>query len=416
MTEWIDIVNLSIISSAFMLMILGLIISITTRSMRPVTKRFFIAFFSIFLIYVGSILIEQFTFNPVASQILIFIESFASSVLMPLLTLLILYFAGKRPLKTISFYIAFSFFFIYLILLIITQFTTWIYYITPDNVYHRGPFYPILLIPPVLTMLTNLICVFIHRKDLTVKQFASFLIYILIPMICMVLQILIYGYYLIMIGTAFSALAMFIIIQTEQTDLYLHSLEENARAQSSILVLQMRPHFIYNTMTSIYYLCRENPEKAQQVILDFTTYLRKNFTALEKEGTIMFTEELEHTRAYLAVESVRFENQISFEFDTPETNFRLPPLTLQPIVENAVKHGLDTEGEPLKIKISSRKSDAYYEVLVEDNGPGFSEKESGNPRVALNNIKKRLSMTCNGFLEIESDNTTGTRVKILIPV
>jgi sensor histidine kinase YesM len=273
-----------------------------------------------------------------------------------------------------------------------------------------------LLIPPVLTMLTNVVAIFVHRKDLTVKQFISFLIYILLPMICMLLQMRIYGYYLIMIGSTFSALVMFIIIQTEQADKYRLSLEENARAQSRILVLQMRPHFIYNTMTSIYYLCQENPEKAQQVILDFTTYLRKNFTALEKEGTIMFSDELEHTRAYLAVESVRFENQISFEFDTPETNFRLPPLTLQPLVENAVKYGLDAEDEPLKIKISTRKTDAFYEVLVEDNGPGFTETESDNPGVALNNIKKRLAMTCRGRLNIESSNQSGTRVKILIPV
>ena len=415
MFEWIDVFNFSVISSSFMLMILGLVITIISRAMSPRSKRFFIFFFSIFLVYVGSIFAEQFAQNSTVTQVLIFIESLSSSVLMPLLTILILYFSGKKPLGSIWLYIASFFFVTYLVLLIITQFTTGIYYITPDNAYHRGPYYPVLLIPPVLTMLTNLLAVLVHRKNLTVKQFVSFLFYILFPTVCMLLQMKFYGFYLIMVGTTFSALVMFIIIQTEMTDNYLRQMQENSRQQSRILVLQMRPHFIYNTMTSIYYLCRENPEKAQQVILDFTTYLRKNFTALEKEEVVLFEEELEHTRAYLAVESVRFEEQISFVFDTPETGFRLPALTLQPIVENAVKHGVDTEGNPLHIKISTRKTDAYYEVLVEDDGPGFSENESHNPNVALNNIKKRLSMTCHGLLEIESEKNRGTLVKILIP-
>ena len=93
-----------------MLMILGLIISIITRSMSAFSKRFFITCFSILLVYVGSILLEQFTLNPVASQVLIFIESLASSLLMPLFSLLILFFSGKNPLKSVAFYIAFSFF------------------------------------------------------------------------------------------------------------------------------------------------------------------------------------------------------------------------------------------------------------------------------------------------------------------
>ena len=90
----------------------------------------------------------------------------------------------------------------------------------------------------------------------------------------------------------------------------------------------MRPHFIYNTMTSIYYLCEQDPKTAQQVTLDFTNYLRKNFSAIAKDGTIPFTEELEHTRAYLAVEQIRFEGEMFVEFDTPHTAFKLPPLTL----------------------------------------------------------------------------------------
>ncbi|MBR1770512.1 MAG: histidine kinase [Lachnospiraceae bacterium] len=90
---------------------------------------------------------------------------------------------------------------------------------------------------------------------------------------------------------------------------YIAQRETIERQAASIRVLQMRPHFIYNTMMSIYYLCKQDADKAQAVILDFNSYLRRNFTAIAKEGTIPFSEELEHTRAYLAVEQVRFEGK-----------------------------------------------------------------------------------------------------------
>ena len=117
---------------------------------------------------------------------------------------------------------------------------------------------------------------------------------------------------------------------------YLAQEEEAARQQARLAVLKMRPHFIHNTLTSIYYLCATDPKAAQQTILDFSRYLQNNFNAIVEEDSVPFTEELEHTRAYLAVEEACHRDQLLVEFDTPVTLFRIPPLTLQPIVENAV--------------------------------------------------------------------------------
>ena len=177
----------------------------------------------------------------------------------------------------------------------------------------------------------------------------------------------------------------------------------------------MRPHFIYNTMTSIYYLIEQDAPKAQQVTLDFTDYLRKNFTAIAKEGTIPFTEELEHTRAYLAVEQVRFEGKLFVAFDTPYTSFRLPPLTLQPIVENAVKHGVDPDLDPLTIRIRTREGKNGVEITVADTGPGFGAKDNDEPHIALGNIRERLEMMCNGKMEIAPRDGGGTVVTVFIP-
>ena len=175
----------------------------------------------------------------------------------------------------------------------------------------------------------------------------------------------------------------------------------------------MRPHFIYNTMTSIYYLCSQNPEQAQKVTLDFTNYLRKNFTAIACEGTILFSEELEHAKAYLSIEQVQFEENLFVEYDTPHINFRIPPLTLQPIVENSVKHGLDPDSGPLHILILTRETESDSVIIVEDDEVGF--KFDGNKEnFALQNIKKRLEIFCNGNLTISPREGGGTVVKIVI--
>ncbi len=178
----------------------------------------------------------------------------------------------------------------------------------------------------------------------------------------------------------------------------------------------MRPHFIYNAMMSIYYLCAKNPKKAQQITLDFTTYLRKNFTAIASEDTVPFSDELEHTRAYLAVEQVQFEDNLCIEYDTSHKNFRLPPLTLQPIVENAVKHGMDPKYAPLYISIRTRETNSGSEIVVEDDGPGFAPAEDDSePHIALANIKNRLEIMCGGKLTIKPRKGGETVVSVIIP-
>ena len=181
------------------------------------------------------------------------------------------------------------------------------------------------------------------------------------------------------------------------------------------MVLQMRPHFIYNTLMSIYSLCNQDPQKARQVTMDFTSYLRKNFNAVASENTIPLSTELEHTRAYLAVEQAQYDDLLIVDYDTPFMNFRLPPLTLQPIVENAVKHGMNPDFGPLHISIRTRNTDYGSEIIVEDTGPGFDLSDNSKPRIALKNIQQRLEMMCGGSMTIMPRDDGGTVVKIQIP-
>ena len=317
-------------------------------------------------------------------------------------------------------YSACVFFTGYIILLITTQFTTAIYYVTENNVYHRGPLYPVLLIFPALLMFLNLTALSHNRKHLTSRQSQAFAVYLIIPLICMLIQMSSYGLLLIVIGTSISTFFMLIFIIIDHMEQYVNEREENAIAQASIRVLQMRPHFIYNTMTSIYYLCEQNPKKAMKAIDNFTNYLRKNFSAIAKNGTIPFKEELEHVRTYLAIEQVRFEGELFVEFDTPHTNFRIPPLTLQPIIENSIKYGVDPELEPLYISVQTNESDNGSEIIVIDNGPGFDETSNAaddnrEPHIAIDNIRERLYMMCGGTISFSIREEGGTVVRIWIP-
>jgi len=184
---------------------------------------------------------------------------------------------------------------------------------------------------------------------------------------------------------------------------------------TAIMVLQMRPHFICNTMTSIYCLCNQDPAKARQVVLDFTTYLRKNFTAVASSDPIPFSSEFEHVRAYLAVEQAQYEDSLLVDYDTPHIRFRVPPLTLQPIVENAVKHGRAPYAGPLRISIRTRKTDSGSEITVSDNGRGLDPAGGSGAHTALENIRQRLSLMCGGSLTITPGSAGGTVVKITIP-
>lgn len=301
------------------------------------------------------------------------------------------------------------------LLLVSTLFTDHIYYITPDGQFQRGAWFPLLIVPLSAIMILNLAYLIRWKGLLSPKYYHGFLNAIIPLTVTLLVHIFTDVAALIDISTVLSAVSMFGLIISEQIEQNFRQQQEIARQRASVNVLQMRPHFIYNTMMSIYYLIAQDTEKAQKITLDFTTYLRKNFTALAKDETVPFTEELEHTRAYLAVEKTRFEDNLFVDFDTPHTRFRIPPLTLQPIVENAVKHGLDPELSPLHITIKTRQTENGSEITVADTGPGFGENDNNEPHVALANIKERLEMMCGGTLKIKSCQNGGTTVTAFIP-
>jgi len=428
MIEWIDALNISIAVAGLVVSGLGLVLSCIIRKLRTWNRNFFVVLFVFLNVYIGSALISLVSMampDPkftTLSEISMFVMSFASSFLMPMLAIMIRYYAeesiGRRSWKRMHSYdYVITFFWgVYIILLFMTLFTDKIYYFTPDNIYHRGAYYQFLLIPPILIMIINAGVLIKNRKHLSVRQIKAMAVYILLPLICMIIQMLTYGVMIILVGASLAALYLFGSILTEQVERFVRQTEENADQKVQLLTLQMRPHFICNTLLSIYYLCGEDSKRAQKVVLDFTDYLQKNYMAMTKASMVKFNEELEHVKAYIAVEKVRYEDGLEMDIDTPDTDFMIPPLTLQPIVENCVKHGIDPTGKKLCISIRTERKEDNDIITVEDNGCSSDTGEHHGTHIAIENIRKRLTLMCNGSFEIADREGGGKIVKIMIPV
>ena len=426
MNDFTESFYLLITGVALGLTVLGLGAAAIMPGLDRWSKSFFIAFFVALALLSATSLLEIIIYGKPGFRSLEIVVSYVDSLLymapVPMLTVYLLHSCGEDLKKSVLLRIVIALVISYIVMLNLAQFTNKFYTITPDTQLVNGPWYPISVLPFIAIMAINLGAVLHWRKRLSRKMYCAFLIALVPLTVALTVHVFVSVYPFIDISLAPCAVVMYGIILSDQLDQYmrtqqelLRQQQEIARQRASILMLQMRPHFIYNTMTSVYYLCDQDPQAAKQVTLDFITYLRKNFNAIASEHTIPFSEELEHTRAYLAVEQAQFTNRLFVDYDTPHTHFHLPPLTLQPIVENAVKHGLDPDSKPLRISIRTRSTDSGSEFTVEDNGPGFEPTEDDAPHIALGNIRQRLTMMCNGQMSITPREGGGTAVKVTIP-
>lgn len=383
------------------------------------SKRFFRSLFVLMLMLNLIGFIDTITYSYPAPMwlmyLMLILESVFLSLALVMMTAYLLHCCGEKVRSSRLFHAVVILWLVFVVMLTVPVFTEVFYYFTPDGRYLRSSWYAVLLMPMIAAMLLTIAGMIRRRERLSHKAFLSFLVTLLPITGVLVVDMFIEIYPLIDISIVISALSMYSLILSDQIEQDLNRQREIANQRASIMVLQMRPHFIYNTMTSIYCLCNQNPQLARKVIMDFTTYLRKNFTAIASEKPIPFSSELEHTRAYLAVEQAQFEDSLFVDYDTPHTCFRVPPLTLQPIVENAIKHGRDPCAGPLRISIRTRLTDSGNEIVVEDNGKGFDPEEDNEPHIALKNIRQRLTIY-GGELTIKfNDEGGGTVVTVMMP-
>ena len=195
-------------------------------------------------------------------------------------------------------------------------------------------------------------------------------------------------------------------------------------ARIKISIGQMQPHFLYNALASIREVVLENPEYAADLIFDFTTHLRACIKSMASEEMISFSQEIENIKAYVSIEKMRFGDKMQVEYDIQESDFQIVPLSIQPLVENAIRHGIYERGnEGGIVKISSYRKKDKINIMIEDNGVGFDVEKIAREvkcherdSTGLQNLIFRFENLMNATVNIESVIGTGTKVTVKIPV
>lgn len=190
---------------------------------------------------------------------------------------------------------------------------------------------------------------------------------------------------------------------------------ELEKSKTAVMLSQIQPHFLYNSLGAIRELCRQDPEEARSALSTFITYLRGNMDSIQREHTIHFSKELDHISEYLKLEKLRFGDDLNVVYDIQEKDFYIPSLTIQPLVENAVKHGICSREEGGTVTVHTHREGDLIIVKIQDDGVGFDmDKLDKIEDIGLKNVRSRLMHIVNGKLEIESRENVGTTATITI--
>ena len=276
-----------------------------------------------------------------------------------------------------------------------------------------------------VSLILIILCLLELKKEK--KKGTGLIIYILIHT-AILLDFIGVGYHMFYSGICFKVsfvvmLLVFLLQGAKQVVMDHHASIKNKKLKEelenshiALMLSQIQPHFIYNTLGTIGEFCEEEPKKAAELVQKFSLYLRGNFTEVNNPMPIRVSKEMEHVRHYAEIEQIRFPD-MRVEYDIQSENFLIPALTIQPLVENAIKHGLMGVESGGTVKISSYETDNYYEVCVKDDGVGFDDSvfEDGKKHVGIRNIRKRIEGMCGGTLVIDSAIGKGTIAIIRIP-
>ena len=291
----------------------------------------------------------------------------------------------------------------------------WMLVIDAQNRYSHGPLFPLYLCVCLLIIAMIVAQFILYGRTFKRQNRGSLYAIMFLVVTAIAIQELPSGYRTAYVGMTIGAALMFI----HYSEYSQQAADETLAEQRIQLMLsQIKPHFLYNTLGSIEALCERDPRAAKLATRKFSKYLRGNMDSLSGEKLIPFEKELQHTQLYLELEQIRFGDALQVEYDIQARDFFLPPLTLEPIVENAVKHGIrmKTDGRGT-VSIASTECEDCYELRVTDNGAGFAPEalppEEGH--IGIQNVRERLGKICGGTLSVRSTVGEGTTVVICLP-
>ena len=324
------------------------------------------------------------------------------------------YIASSKKIVKISTIINLSIFGVFFILDITNIFTHFFFY-SDGGVYTRTRIMIISQGYQFISLVMVFIFTVFNKKVATTEKIA-FSLYCTLPFVAIILQNAFPGYALAYISIIVSIEILFLFVNVKKNITLAQEAKRTKEVEVKMMMSQIQPHFIYNTLASISTLIKIDPDKAQEGLDAFTEYLRANLSSLTDTGLISFSNELKHIETYLSLEKMRFDDRLSVKYDINTSNFLVPPLSIQPIVENAVKHGILKKIEGGEISIKTTEDNNAYIVEISDNGVGFdinSLNKDDNNHIGLNNVKYRVQSMCRGDVVVKSEINKGTVVTVL---
>ena len=306
--------------------------------------------------------------------------------------------------------------------LLVSVFTGHFYVISEANVYSRGPAYAMCYIPTIILMVVDFYLLIFRWKERRRERFA-FIVYLLLPLASVMTQIAIPG---INFGFLAGSLALFFLyfnVLSSRKHQYHIKEKENEKIKLDMLMAQIQPHFLFNSLSVIKTIGRKSPEQAEQAISDFADYLRYNMNSLSGDQIISFDKELEHVRQYMNLQKLRFGDDLQVRYELECTDFKVPMLSVQTLIENAVTHGIrHSESGKGTVTISTVEKADCVEIGIRDDGAGFErviddiagETEVGS-RVGIRNTRARIQEMAGGKLHIVSAPGKGTTATIILP-
>lgn len=262
---------------------------------------------------------------------------------------------------------------------------------------------------PTVAFLSTVIMAIFAKGSAKINRIV-FLLYTLFPVIGVIVDYTVHGMSLSYVGLALSILIIY-------TSIYIKKQKLIEAQKNALMISQINPHFVYNTLSTVASMCDISPKQAKSLTIDFSRYLRQNLGSLSGEELIPLRQEIDHVECYLKIEKARFRERLNVIYSIQSEDFYVPPLSIQPIVENAVKHGITKKSEGGTVKISTYCNAKYHIIEIIDDGVGFNTKtllDTGD-HIGLGNVKNRISSVCHGNVDVKSIQDVGTRVTIKIP-
>jgi signal transduction histidine kinase len=241
------------------------------------------------------------------------------------------------------------------------------------------------------------------------------------------------GSALIVIVFAYLVASKIVVRKVAQADAKVRSAQQSAeheamerqlvQAKLQVLQAQVEPHFLFNTLSAIDFLIETDPPRASQMQKALVTYLRGALPQMRQESSTL-GREMRLIKSFLELLKMRMEDRLEVEFAVPQgaETAEFPPMMLQSVVENAIKHGIEPKPEGGKVSVAARIQNGQLWVEVRDTGVGIHDMETldsptSGTGIGLQNIRQRLAMLYPGKsrLILQSDDTQGTTVKIVVP-